>query len=131
MSVVVQQQPGNVSEGLQNLLNTELPKGTTCNIITSSQDGEPRGIECSTLTTLVTLKLEPCTASVVVNTTVNEVMIFSTTLRSNGPEVVQDMNISLQVVTVDDSEYYILGSELFFGLRFPLTAIPLICTPGR
>lgn len=118
-TAVVQQHPETVLEGLQNLLNSALPKNDLCTI--KSESEARSGIECLGV---LTLELLPCTASIVVTTRVGTTT--TTILTANGPEVVKHRNVSLQVVTVKGMEYYIMKLSLF-RIRFPLTAIPLVC----
>lgn len=117
-TVVVQQKPITVLDGLQNLLgDSELPEDATCNIKTTARSG----VECPGL---LTLELDPCRVSITVTTRMGT--LSSRTMMAKGLEVVYDRNVSLQVVTVNNLGYYILELSLV-GIYFPPTAIPLVC----
>lgn len=141
-AVVVQQQPQNVCEGFENLLNTTLPDDITCDVTQMDITTDCERIECSSPTESITLSTLPCNRSITVavmdqNSTAT--LISSTLFSQPHPQTLnymtpagdsQYLNVSVQVVTSDGSDYYIIMLESSFGLDLQMTAIPLTCPSG-
>lgn len=140
--MIVQQQPENVCDGLDNLLTT-ISDNITCDTVTSTGSTDCGSVVCSIddemLEESFTLMPLHCNRSIAVN-------ITSRTNSSDAPltlsEILYSMsqpqqlkygdnhvNISFEVVYVNETEeeYYILSLESSLGFHFPLTAIPLNC----
>ena len=155
-AVIVQQQPNNIFDGLKNLINTTLPDDFTC-VITSTtlnldaMDGDSNGgtaeyndtvdydrIECSQHNTTISLTIFPCAKSIMLTvddegiTILNEVltsMPLSQTLTTEGDMI--HFNVSLEVVSSNGSEYFIITLNSSVQLDFPMTAIPINCSEGN
>ena len=96
-------------------------------------------IECVDPGISFTLDINPCNSSITVVVMENDTTVLSRTLSSmehtqnvnyyspSGAEQ-QHVNVSIQVVTSDGDQYYIMELESSLGLEFPLAAIPLVCS---
>ena len=132
--MLAEQQPGSVCEGLRTLLNRT--NSTTCTVLTHSNTMDCEGIECSTEGKLLTVTLMPCNKSVGLTVTHNSVELLSETIYSmpQPQQLVYDMdrqglNISLEIVARNATEYYIMSLlSASLGLELPTTVIPLMCS---
>lgn len=134
--MIVEQQPQSVHEGLENLFNNTLLDGFECDVFASNATDSER-VECSSTTESLILSLLPSDGAITVliidenGTTLLNGTLFSmpdpqalTYTTSRGDTHL--LNISMQVVTSNGSDYYLVMLESSFGLRFQMAAIPLI-----
>ena len=124
-AAIVQQQPKNVFDGL-NLSNN-----FTCVI-------KGNRIKCSQNDTIITLIVRPCAKSILLTvkdkgiTILNEVLMSmpqSQTLTTEGDKI--HLDVSLEVVSSNGSEYFIITLNSSVRLDFPTTAIPIDCSAGN
>lgn len=127
----MERQPQTSCEGLQNLLNTSQSDDIDCMIVTNLEmDCEK--LECSSSTASVILIPAPCDKAIrVIVTDVNGTTRINSSLTQpqsfnyREQEDIQYLNVSVQVVTSDNIEYYLVMSESSFGVDFSSTAIPV------
>ena len=132
-SVIVQQQPESVCNGLENLINTTLPDNVTCS--TFPDDSVDCIVECSTPEINLLLAPSPCNQSITITingSTTLDKCLFSMPQPQALTSGEIELNVSVQVVYINaEEEYYILNMESSIGLNFPMTAVPLLTATGQ
>lgn len=152
-AVIVQQQPNSVLDGLTNLINTTLPDNFTCVIrsITDTMDDDSNStaeytddtvaydrIECSQHNTTISLTILPCNESIMLTVEDQSITLLSEVLESMPLSQTLDyvttegdvtfFNVSLEVVSSNESKYFIITLHSSVQLNFPMTAIPIDCS---
>ena len=132
------QQPQSLCAGLENLLNTTIPDNITCNTVTnnSSDSMDCDAVVCATSGRSFSLVPLPCNRSIQVTVTDGNGDLLTETFFSMEQDQVlhynneQDhLNISLNILYGNSTDYYIITLFSTPGLHLLETAIPIIC-PG-
>lgn len=154
-AVIVQQQPESVFDGLTNLINTTLPDNFTCvissttfNFNTMADDtadyngtDDYDSVECSQHDTIISLTILPCIESIMLTVDDEGTTLLSEVLESMPLSQTLDyvttegdignityFNVSLEVVSINESKYFIITLNSSVQLNFPMTAIPIDCS---